>query len=98
MTKAIYLSVCALALIAFLGSAIAGETLGRGVLHPIVRQLTQSSIQASQQVCEERAGSRKALWFWLGTEFCFAVGKFLRRAQMVTGFCFFMACQTIGRE
>jgi len=56
MTKAIYLSVCALALIAFLGSAIAGETLGRGVLHPMVRQLTQSSIQASQQVLRGAGG------------------------------------------
>ena len=40
-------------LIAFLGSAVAGEMLGRGVLHPIIRSLTPPSIQASEQVLHE---------------------------------------------
>jgi uncharacterized protein len=50
MTRTIYFGVCAVALIALVGSAIAGEMLGRGVLHPMVRQLTQSSIQVTEQI------------------------------------------------
>jgi alpha-beta hydrolase superfamily lysophospholipase len=52
MKRTIYLGICAVVLIAFLGSAVAGEMLGRGVLHPIVRPLTPSSIQASKRVLQ----------------------------------------------
>jgi alpha-beta hydrolase superfamily lysophospholipase len=56
MKRMISIGICAVVLIAFLGSAIAGEMLGRGVLHPMVHQLTQPSIQASEQVLQ-RAGA-----------------------------------------
>lgn len=49
MTRKIYLSACALALIAFVGSALIGEMLGRGVLHPFVRPLTPATIRSSKQ-------------------------------------------------
>jgi alpha-beta hydrolase superfamily lysophospholipase len=50
MKRTIYFAICAVALIALLGSAVAGEMLGRGVLHPMVRPLTPSLIQVSEQV------------------------------------------------
>jgi len=50
MKRTIYFGICAVAVIAFAGSAIVGEMLGRGVLHPMVRQLTPSSVQSSEQV------------------------------------------------
>jgi len=52
MKRTIYFGICTIALIAFLGSAIVGEMLGRGVLHPMVRQLTPPAIQASEQVLQ----------------------------------------------
>lgn len=60
MKRAISLGIGAVALISFLGSAIAGEMLGRGVLHPMARQLTQPSIQANE-FYKEQVGSRKTL-------------------------------------
>lgn len=48
----ISIAICVVLLIAFLGSAIAGEMLGRGVLHPMVRQLTETSIQSSERVLQ----------------------------------------------
>jgi fermentation-respiration switch protein FrsA (DUF1100 family) len=53
MKRRIYFGICAFALIAFLGSAVIGEMLGRGVLHPMVRPLTTPSIQASERVLQE---------------------------------------------
>ncbi len=52
MKRTIYLGICAAALILFLGSAVVGEFLGRGVLHPMVRPLTPQSIQASEQILQ----------------------------------------------
>ena len=49
MKRTIYIGICAVTLVAFLGSAIAGEMLGRGVLHPMVRPLTSPLIQVSKQ-------------------------------------------------
>src|SRR5258708_6096594 len=53
MKRTIYFGICAIALIAFGGSAIVGEILGQGVLHPQVRLLTQASIQSSKQALQE---------------------------------------------
>jgi uncharacterized protein len=50
MKRTIYIGICATALIAFLGSAVVGEILGGGVLHPMVRHLTPPSIQASERI------------------------------------------------
>jgi alpha-beta hydrolase superfamily lysophospholipase len=50
MKRTIYFGICAVAVIAFAGSAIMGGLLGRGVLHPMVRQLTPSSVQSTEQV------------------------------------------------
>lgn len=52
MKRTIYFGICAVTLIAFLGSAVLGEMLGHGVLHPRVRPLTPRSIQASKQVLQ----------------------------------------------
>jgi alpha-beta hydrolase superfamily lysophospholipase len=50
MKRTIYFGICAVALIAFLGSAVVGEMLGGGVLHPMVRQLTPQSIETSKRI------------------------------------------------
>src|SRR5258708_4996055 len=52
MKRTIYLGICAVALVAFLGSAIIGERFGRGVLHPMVRPLTPPSLQASERILQ----------------------------------------------
>jgi len=50
MKRTIYFGVCAVALIAFLGSAVVGKMLGAGVLHPMVRSLTPDAIRTSERV------------------------------------------------
>lgn len=52
MRRTIYFGICVIALIPLVGSAVIGEMLGRGVLHPIVRPLTQQSIQSSERVLQ----------------------------------------------
>jgi uncharacterized protein len=52
MKRTIYFCISAIPLIAFLGSAVVGEMLGRGVLHPMVRPLTQEAVRASEQVLQ----------------------------------------------
>jgi uncharacterized protein len=52
MKRIIYIGFSALALIAFLGSAIAGKMLGQGVLHPMVRPLTSLSVHVSERVLQ----------------------------------------------
>jgi uncharacterized protein len=52
MKRTIYFGICAVVLITFLGSAIVGEMLGRGVLHPMARPLTPQLIQASERVLQ----------------------------------------------
>jgi uncharacterized protein len=53
MKRTIYFGICTLALIPFAVSALVGEMLGRGVLHPLVRPLTQVSIRSSEQALQE---------------------------------------------
>src|SRR5579863_5509479 len=50
MKRTIYFVICAVAVTAFLGSAVVGEMMGHGVLHPMVRRLSPQSIQASERV------------------------------------------------
>lgn len=52
MRRTIYFGICVLALTPLLGSAVVGEMLGRGVLHPMVRPLTATSIQASERILQ----------------------------------------------
>jgi hypothetical protein len=52
MKRVVYLGICAAALIAFFGSAIVGGMLGRGVLHPTLRALSPTSVQASERILE----------------------------------------------
>src|ERR1700688_1144727 len=52
MKRTIYFCISAIALIAFLGSAVVGEMLGRGVLHPMVRPLIPEAVRASEQVLQ----------------------------------------------
>ncbi|HTC65156.1 MAG TPA: alpha/beta hydrolase [Candidatus Saccharimonadales bacterium] len=53
MKRTIYFGICAIALIAFAGSALVGEMLGQSVLHPQVRPLTLASIQSSKLALQE---------------------------------------------
>ena len=53
MKRSIYFGIFAVVLIAFLGSAVVGEMLGRGVLHPMVRPLTPPSIQICERVLQK---------------------------------------------
>jgi uncharacterized protein len=61
MKRTIFFGICAVALIASLGSAVVGELLGRGVLHPMVRPLTPPSILASERVLQTIGASSEDL-------------------------------------
>jgi hypothetical protein len=50
MRRTAALGIGTVTLIAFVGSALIGEMMGRGVSHPMVRRLTPASIQSSEQV------------------------------------------------
>ena len=49
MKRYVYLGVSALVLIAFVSSALVGEMMGPGVLHPMVRSVTPESVQESER-------------------------------------------------
>lgn len=61
MKRAILIGIGAIALVAFLGSAILGRMLGHGVLHPMLRPLTEDSILASEHVLQEFGAIPKTL-------------------------------------
>src|SRR5580704_3036499 len=53
MRRTICIVIMAIALLAFLGSAVAGVMLGCAVLHPTLRPLTLRLVQGSDQVFQQ---------------------------------------------